>query len=88
MSLPSKIFNLQSVSVPILGISPDDSELARHLDLYKNGKCFSQSEPDQITDFIKEMKNNTQSLRLMAENSGEAALLFTSRNAKKYYDLY
>jgi hypothetical protein len=88
VSLPSKIFNLQAVAVPILGISPLDSELNIHLTKYKNGRCFPQSDLEGIADFIIEMKNRPDELRILADNSLKAAEFFTRDNADLYYNSY
>jgi glycosyltransferase involved in cell wall biosynthesis len=88
VSLPSKIFNLQAVAIPILGISPLDSELNIHLTKYKNGRCFPQSDLESIADFIIEMKNRPDELRILADNSLKAAEFFTRDNADLYYNSY
>jgi hypothetical protein len=88
VSLPSKIFNIQAVAVPILGFSPENSELKRHLEEYNNGRCFRQSDINGIVGFIKEMKSKPAELRSLAENSGRAALFFSRENAAVYYRSY
>jgi glycosyltransferase involved in cell wall biosynthesis len=59
VSIPSKIYNLQAVGVPILGIAIPDSELGHHLEKHANGICFSPSDIKSIVDFIKEYRSKT-----------------------------
>ncbi|NLD46840.1 MAG: glycosyltransferase family 4 protein [Clostridiaceae bacterium] len=88
VSLPSKIYNIQAVGVPILAISPPDTELASHIKKYKNGMCFRQDELDEIVQFIEELKNDKKMLQHFSNNSKKAAADFTSENAKQYFNSY
>ena len=82
VSLPSKIYNLQAVGVPILGISPPDSELNKHLLTYGNGSCFQQDDLKSIIDFILELKNRPELRKNLAENSEKLLSLLLSRMQK------
>jgi glycosyltransferase involved in cell wall biosynthesis len=88
VSLPSKIYNLQAVGVPILGISPPDSELDRHLKLHCNGSCFQQGDMDGIVNYILHMRDHPEERQILAENSINAAASYTPANALKYYFSY
>ena len=88
VSLPSKIYNLQAVGVPILGISPPESELADHLKKYGNGVCFRQHDLDGITNFINRVYSDSLLRRQLSENSLKAAEDFTMANAYRYLDEY
>jgi hypothetical protein len=88
VSIPSKIYNLQAVAVPLLGIAKLNSELNKHILHYKNGKCFNQSSIMEIRDFIIEMKNNPSELKKLSNNSLTASIDFTNKNANKYYSKY
>jgi len=88
VSLPSKIYNLQAVGVPVIGISPVNSELHRHLELYGNGYCFSQSDLDGIKECIYTIKNNPRMQLEMVNKSLKAAENYTSKNAKAYFLAY
>ena len=88
VSLPSKIYNLQAVAVPIIGISPLDSELNKHLTYYGNGKCFQQSDTDGIIQFIHYMKEHPEEHLKMSMKSKEASKFHSSENAFKYYEAY
>lgn len=88
VSLPSKIYNLQAVGVPILGISPPNSELAMHLKKYGNGQCFRQQDFDSIIRFIRMLQSNAEIKRDLSENSIKAAADFTIANSIKYLNEY
>lgn len=88
VSLPSKIYNLQALAVPILGISPLNSELDKHLKNYGNGRCFQQSDREGMIRFILEMKDYPGERLKLAENSKKAAQFYTMNNARKYYQAY
>jgi glycosyltransferase involved in cell wall biosynthesis len=84
VSIPSKIYNLQAVGVPMLGIASLDSELNNHIKRFNNGKCYSKDNKKGIVEFILNMKKNRNELQLLADNSKKAAIFFTNKNANKY----
>lgn len=88
VSLPSKIYNLQAVGTPILGISPPETELARHLARYGNGNCFGQEEIDGMERFIEGLMKERGRWQQMSGNSLAAAGGFTRLNAQKYLTDY
>ncbi len=88
VSLPSKIYNLQALGIPILGISPMSSELSIHLKKYKNGFCFSQDQLTEMIQCITILDSNEDLYHTMVKNSLNAASNFTSRNAEIFHTLY
>ncbi|MCF1716378.1 glycosyltransferase family 4 protein [Flavihumibacter sp. RY-1] len=84
-SLPSKIFNIQAVGNPVLGISSESSSLNEHLAKYDIGKCFHKDQVNEIVSFILELKNNKSNHNQLKENSKIASTYFTSKNATLYY---
>jgi glycosyltransferase involved in cell wall biosynthesis len=86
VSLPSKIYNLQIVGVPLLCFAPQDSELNYHVKKYNNGACFKESEIDAIADYILILSNDTNKYNQLSSNSLLAAKEFTTYNASKYID--
>ncbi len=88
VSLPSKIYNLQAVSVPLLCISTLDSELNSHINIYKNGKCFAEDDMRGIVQFIRKMNEDPDERLILAKNSKKASAFFTLRNAERYYRAY
>jgi hypothetical protein len=88
VSIPSKIYNLQAVGVPMLGIASLDSELNNHIVRFNNGKCFSKANKKGIVEFILNMKNNKNELQILADNSKKSSVFFTNKNANKYFTEY
>jgi glycosyltransferase involved in cell wall biosynthesis len=87
-SLPSKIYNMQAVGVPLLCIASSNSAIFSHIQKYQNGQCFVESELDKIASFVVEMKNNEMARKRLAENSRNASADFTSGNALLYFQYY
>lgn len=88
VSVPSKIYNLEAVGVPLLCIASPESELKRHVEGHQNGCCFSAEELSSIIRFIREMRENPERRRALAENSREASRFYTMENAKRFARAY
>jgi len=88
ISVPSKIYNLQALSIPILGISKRNSELSKHIEKYSMGKCFSSNELNEIANFIKGLRDDNEKQIKYQKNSAKAAEEFTYKNADIYYKEY
>lgn len=84
VSLPSKLYNLQNLGIPILCFAPNTSELFRHVAEFKNGVCFRENDTLKIANFILECKNNPTLLKEFSENSLKAAKEFSFKNADKF----
>jgi glycosyltransferase involved in cell wall biosynthesis len=88
VSIPSKIYNLQAVGVPILGIADTTSELSHHLQAYNNGQCFASRDMDSIIAYIARLKDESEQHRALQISSRAASADFTMLNAKKYLESY
>jgi glycosyltransferase involved in cell wall biosynthesis len=88
VSIPSKIYNLQAVGVPILGIADVNSELAVHLSEHQNGRCFAPKDKPAIIDYILKVKDDAAMYQKMKEKSRRAAKSYTIQNAEKYFKMY
>jgi glycosyltransferase involved in cell wall biosynthesis len=88
VSLPSKIYNLQAVGVPILGIADTNSELAIHLENHNNGSCFNPRDTQGIIRFITEMKADKNAHEQLKEKSRVAGKRYTMLNALEYVKIY
>lgn len=84
LSVPSKIFDLFSIGVPVLGIGAANSELSRLLNTYQAGKCFSDKQVDEMADYIRMLKENQVYRNETKERSLQASLNHTPVNAKKF----
>lgn len=87
-SMPSKIYNMQAVGVPLLAISDLKSEVNTHIEKYKIGKCFTENNFTGIKDFIIKCESDQALLESYKKAAKLAAKEFTIHNAKKYLDLY
>ncbi|MBX7046470.1 MAG: glycosyltransferase family 4 protein [Ignavibacteria bacterium] len=87
-SVPSKIYNLQAVGVPILAIASLDSEIKNHISEYGNGETFTQNDIEGIKNFILKCKSDKDYIKLISDNSLKASQDFTMKNADKYYSEY
>lgn len=88
ISIPSKIYNLQAVGVPILGIGEETSELSLHLKKFDNGRSYSPENIQGISGFIKDFKRNQPLQETFRRNSKAASANFTRHNAGQYLELY
>lgn len=87
-SVPSKIYNLQAVGVPILAIASLDSEINEHIEKYENGKTFAQNDLDGVKNYILKCKDDKEYLKKISDNSITASKNFSMDNANKYYEHY
>ena len=85
LSVPSKTFNLMCAGIPILGITPNDSDLNRLTEKYKNGACFEKKQIDEMVDFILNVKNDVILKSDLQKASLQAMKDFTSKNASLFY---
>ena len=84
VSVPSKTFNLLAVGCPLMCIVPQDSEIARMVTKYENGKCFEVNEVEQMVEFIFQLSKDKAQQNRLSTNSLLASRDFTVENAKMY----
>lgn len=84
LSIPSKTFNLMSVGVPILGISPQSSALADLINMELIGKNFEASQLHEIIEFILYCYFNHDFKQILIENTQRTSLKFQSDNANLF----
>jgi hypothetical protein len=87
-SVPSKSYNLMSFGIPSIYFSSYDSQLKIYSDTYKHAKTFTKFQLNEAADFIKELKNNNEVYKLMADNSLKASNDFKRQNAIKFVTKY
>lgn len=84
VSVPSKTFNLLAVGCPLMCIVPQDSEIARMVTKYENGKCFEVNEVEKMVEFILQLSTDRAQRNRLSANSLLASRDFTVENAKMY----
>ena len=88
-SVPSKVYNLKAMGIPVLYVSSKDSELYRYSIKFNNGMCFESTEISQMDKFIRDLSQNEEMIKTLSINSENAAMNFTRLNAlqivKNYY---
>jgi glycosyltransferase involved in cell wall biosynthesis len=81
LAIPSKIFSLLSVGVPILSIAARDSDLSNFIEFHKAGKCFLPEEIEEMAQYIMTLAENPKKCEDISNNSLHASYLFTRKNA-------
>jgi glycosyltransferase involved in cell wall biosynthesis len=87
-SIPNKAYNLMTAGKPILYIASRDSELNVYAERYNNGKCFDDSELEEIADFIRRMSEDEKLVQRYQDNSFKASLDFTRKNTSAIIEAY
>ena len=84
LSVPSKIFDLFSIGIPILGIGSKDSELSKLLLNYDSGICFNNNQMSEMVNYILKLKNDSPYYNLISKNSLNSSTFHTPLNANKF----
>lgn len=84
LSVPSKTFNLMSAGIPLICLTSPESELARIVTKYDNGRCFLPDELDKVHEYIQYLYTNRVELHRLSQNSLKASNDFGVENAKKF----
>ena len=88
VSVPSKIYNLLAVGLPLMTIASNYSELAELVHQWENGKSFEKDQTEDMIHFIKKLKMSQELHARFARNSKIASQRYTIKNAKLYLDSY
>lgn len=81
LSVPSKIFDLFSIGIPVLAVGAADSELSRLLNDYESGKCYEKAALADMKHYVLDLKNNKDYYQNVSQNSLRASLQHTPANA-------
>ena len=82
VAVPSKIYNIMNMGIPILYIGSAESELKVYADSFENGRCFHKTQISEICDFLMELRSNKLLYKAMSQNSLSALKMFTRDNAE------
>jgi glycosyltransferase involved in cell wall biosynthesis len=84
LSVPSKTLNYMAVGSPILGIGGKGSELEFLIEKFKVGKYISNTNPDEVVEFIKDLASNKLKASEYSFNSLNAVRNFSFTNSELY----
>lgn len=84
LSVPSKVFDLFAVGLPVIGIGSGSSELSLLLDKYGAGRCFEQDNIDGMLAFLLDLKNSKELYSNFRASSFLAAKNHTPKNALNF----
>jgi len=68
LSVPSKLFNFMAAGRPILGLTVEDSEVARIIRETKCGVCVPPDDPGAIAAALRTLKSSPDARRAQGEN--------------------
>lgn len=84
LSIPSKLFNFMSTGTPILCIAPQSSALSRLVLKEEIGNAFTETELDEMVDFINKCKEDSVYYTSFITNSIATSLKYSPKNALKF----
>jgi len=84
LSIPSKTFDLMSIGVPILGISPKNSALSHLICSEKIGKNFQSSKSEEILSFIYSIFKDEAMKKHFSQNSLTTSKKYGAENAQLF----
>jgi glycosyltransferase involved in cell wall biosynthesis len=84
LAIPSKLFDLMAVGVPVLGLTRKGSELEKIIESNDMGRCFEPHMTGRIAEFIQDVADNPGMRGRFAGHALEAAGRYTSRSAAQF----
>lgn len=88
ISIPSKIYNIQAVGTPLMGISAHGSELEKHIIKYSNGRNFEHDQVEEIAQFIGDLSSNPSAHKELKQKALDSSQHFTYKNAEQFFQQY
>jgi glycosyltransferase involved in cell wall biosynthesis len=80
ISVPSKLFNLLQLNIPILAVGHEDSELNYIVNKFELGMCFNERQLDLIVDYILKCYGDKEFLNYLMYNTKIALPFFSKTN--------
>jgi hypothetical protein len=80
ISVPSKLFNLLQLNIPILAVGHEDSELNYIVNKFELGMCFNERQLDLIVDYILKCYGDKEFLNYLMDNTKIAVPFFSKTN--------
>ena len=86
LAVPSKLYDILSVGVPLLCVTTKDSAVEKLVAKYDCGKSFNPDDLNGMINYIHELSENNQLCVSMSENSAKASKNFNFINATNFLD--
>jgi glycosyltransferase involved in cell wall biosynthesis len=84
LAIPSKLYSLLSVGVPILGITGQDSDLRQFIEKNEIGRCFLPENKEEIAGFIIHLASHPDLCKIMINNALKTSRFYTNKNVAKF----
>ena len=88
LSIPSKTFDYLGAGLPLIIVGDNDTELAKMVNKFQNGKVFNPGKLIELVDYLSLLSKNKEELNLKASNSIKASAFYSFDHVKKYLITY
>lgn len=87
LGVPSKVYNLSALGIPLLCIADNSSELSKLVNTYNIGVCCNKEEIVKMAEFVIRIKRNQLDYEYYAKKSIICSRSFTCANANKFFNI-
>jgi hypothetical protein len=84
LAIPSKLFSVLSIGIPILGIAGKDSDLYQFIEKNEIGKCFQSDSIMDIAGYIQEIKDHPWIGEKLSANAVSISQKYTRKNVTRF----
>ena len=84
LSIPSKTFDFLAAGLPLIIIGEEDTELAKLVYEFDNGKVFHPTKLNELSNYLSSLYKNKGELDLKNTNSIKASAFYSVDHVKKY----
>lgn len=84
LSIPSKTFDFMAAGLPLLIIGEQDTELAKLVNDFDNGKVFDSNKFIEISNYLSSLSVNKAEIDSIKANSIRASAFYSVDHVKKY----
>lgn len=84
IALPSKLYSLLSVGVPIVGLCDSNTELEKIIKRYDLGECFNFDQLNLVSDFVLRLSGDGELQEKLKTNVLAASKKYDSSNVLKF----
>jgi hypothetical protein len=84
LSIPSKTFDFLAAGLPLIIIGEEDTELAKLVCEFDNGKVFQPSQLNELSNYLSSLSKSKGELDLKNANSIKASAFYSVNHVKNY----